>query len=344
MTAAPRKRTNRTAGKKKTSPARKLWLAVSTALALAGAALMLLVLVPDLQSRHQWLAMATSFAPYGWTCWLIAVLVAATATRQRLLVLPLVVGLAAHTFLLLPYLPVATPPTAAQNSTLGVLELNLNYGQANTGELFAEVDRRRPDVVVLAEVTTSNRQVFDGKAWRQRLPYRLGTAGADGNPAAGYGDAGGTMILSRYPLKELGRAKDTAYTNFAARVALPDHPFVLVAAHPGNPDYGIGRWLHDGQALAQLAVGHTAEPLVVAGDLNATAEHLTLRELMARAHLSDTATGQGWHPTFPADTWFPALIQIDHVLVSSEFTTTAFDTFAVAGTDHRGLGVRLALG
>ena len=305
---------------------------------------MLLVLAPDLQSRHQWLAMATSFAPYGWACWLIAVLVAAAATRQRLLVLPLVVGLAAHSFVMLPYLPAAPPVPAGRKAPLGVLELNLNYGQANTGELFAEVDRRRPDVVVLAEVTKLNRQVFDGKAWRQRLPYRLGTAEADGNPATGSGEAGGTMILSRYPLKELDHARDTAFTNFAARVAFPDHPFVLVAAHPGNPEYGIGRWLHDGQALAQLAVGHTAEPLVVAGDLNATAEHLTLRELKARAHLSDTASGRGWHPTFPADTWYPALIQIDHVLVSSEFTTTAFDTFAVAGTDHRGLGVRLALG
>jgi endonuclease/exonuclease/phosphatase (EEP) superfamily protein YafD len=134
----------------------------------------------------------------------------------------------------------------------------------------------------------------------------------------------------------------TLFTNLAVRVAVPDHPFVLIGAHPANPEHGLDRWLRDGQALAELASAHTGEPLVVAGDLNATAEHLTLRELKARAGLTDTATGGGWHPTFPANAWYPPLIQIDHVLVSSAFSTTAIETFRVAGTDHSGLMVGLA--
>jgi len=352
MKAAARKRgTNQTRAKRTRAkrtrasvsiPARRVGLAVSTAFALAGAFLMLLAIAPDLQARHQWLAMLASFAPYGWVCWLVAVIVAVAATRQRLLVLPLVAGLAAHTFLLLPYLPGTPTAVAGQRGTLNVLELNLRFGLADIGQLSAEVDRSRPDVVVLAEVTDSNLRVLKNKAWRARLPYRLGTTEPDADPATGFADAGGTMILSRFPLTELGRTKGTVFTNLAARVALPDHPFVLVAAHPANPEHGLDRWLQDGQALAQLTAGHTSEPLVVAGDLNATAEHLTLRELKARADLTDTATGHGWHPTYPADAWYPPLIQIDHVLVSSAFTTTALDTFAIPGTDHRGLSVRLA--
>jgi len=303
---------------------------------------MLLVIAPDLQARAQWLAMAASFAPYGWVCWLVAVIVGVASTRRRWVVLPLVAGLVAHTLILLPYLP-GTPTAAAdQRATLAVMELNLRFGFADTGQLLAEVDKRRPDVVVLAEVTQSDLRVFKTKAWRERLPYRLGTAGADADPATGAGDSSGTMVLSRFPLTELDRAKEATFTNFAARVALPNHPFVLVAAHPANPEHGLDRWLQDGQALAQLAAGHTAEPLVLAGDLNATAEHLTLRELKARASLTDTATGHGWHPTYPADAWYPPLIQIDRVLVSAAFTTTALDTFAISGTDHRGLSVRLA--
>ncbi|MGV8910015.1 MAG: endonuclease/exonuclease/phosphatase family protein [Propionicimonas sp.] len=315
---------------------------MSTVFALAGAVLMLLVIAPDLQARHQWLAMLASFAPYGWVCWLVAVIVAVAATRQRLLILPLVAGLAAHTLVLLPYLPGTPAAVAGQRSTLAILELNLRFGLADIGQLSAEVDRSRPDVVVLAEVTESNLRILKNKAWRERLPYRLGTAAPDYDPATYIGEADGTMILSRFPLTELGRTKATAFTNLAARVALPDHPFVLVAAHPANPSHSLGRWLQDAQAVAELTAGHTAEPLVVAGDLNATAEHLTLRELKARAGLTDTATGHGWHPTYPADAWYPPLIQIDHVLVSAAFTTTALDTFAVAGTDHRGLNVRLA--
>lgn len=327
------------------SPARKFWLAVSTLFALAGALLLALALAPGLQSRHQWLAMAASFAPYGWLCWLLAVLIGLVATRGRArwAVLPLALGLTAHSLVLLPYLPGTTAALAGQGATVGVLELNLRFGLADLDELGAEIDRVRPDVVVLTEVTRASQKVFGHRAWRERLPYRLGSSGADFDTSTWIGDAEGTMVLSRVRLTELDRAPGTAFTNLAVRVELPGHPFVLVAAHPANPEHDLSRWLQDGQALAQLAADHDDKPLVVAGDLNATADHLTLRELQARAHLSDTATGHGWHPTYPADRWYPPLIQIDHVLTSAEFSLISFDTFRVAGTDHLGLTVRLTV-
>jgi endonuclease/exonuclease/phosphatase (EEP) superfamily protein YafD len=318
-------------------------IVVTTAFGLAGLALLLVVLAPDLQGRSQWLAEAASFAPYGWICWLVAVLVGLVSARRRLAVLPLALGLAVHSFLLLPYLPGAPSAVAGQRATLGILTLNLRFGLADPERLAAEVDRRRPDVVVLTEVTDSTMKALSTKPWRARLPYRLGTTDTDADPATGSGGAGGTMILSRFALTDLGRARDTAFTNLAARVAMPEHPFVLVGTHPASPEHGLSRWLQDGQSIAALASAHTSEPLVVAGDLNATAEHLTLRELKARAGLTDTSTGRGWHATYPADTWYPPLIQIDHVLVSSAFTTTGLDTFGVPGTDHRGLMVQLAV-
>lgn len=334
-------RTRNTRSRRKPARNSPVGIVVTTLFGLVGLGMLLLVLAPDLQARSQRLAMAASFAPYGWICWLVALIIGLVSTRRRLAVLPLALGLAVHSFLLLPYLPGAPSAVAGQRATLGVLELNLRYGQADTAGLAAEVDRRRPDVVVLAEVTNSTLKALSTKAWQTRLPYRIGTTDADADPATGFGGAGGTMILSRFALTDLGRAQDTEFTNLAVRVAMPEHPFVLVGAHPANPEHGLSRWLQDGQSLAALASAHTSEPLVVAGDLNATAEHLTLRELKARAGLTDTATGRGWHPTFPADTWYPPLIQIDHVLASSEFTTTGLDTFSVPGTDHRGLMVQL---
>ncbi len=335
----------RRSARKRRTPRRNhvFGIVVTTLFGLAGLALLLLCLAPDLQARSQHLAMAASFAPYGWFCWLVALLVGLLSATRRLAVLPLALGLAVHSFLLLPYLPGAPSALAGQSATLGVLELNLHYGLADTTRLAAEVDRRRPDVVVLAEVTDSTLKALTTKAWLARMPHRLGTTGADANPATGVGHAGGTMILSRFALTDLGRARNTESTNLAVRVAMPEHPFVLIGAHPANPEYGLSRWLQDGQSLAELASAHASEPLVVAGDLNATAEHLTLRELKARAGLTDTATGRGWHPTYPADGWYPPLIQIDHVLVSSAFTTSGLETFTVPGTDHRGLMVQLAV-
>lgn len=322
---------------------RRFWLTVSTLSALAGASLLVLAAFPDLQSRHQWLAMAASFVPYGWICWLLAVAFAFYATRNRILVAPLLVGLAAHTLLVFPYLPDPDRAVAGQRATLGLLELNLRFGLADLNQLAAQVDRGRPDVVVLTEVTRADMAILGKRAWLKRLPHRLGTAGKTFDPATDAGSSQGTMVLSRLPLTEVGRTNDTTFTNLAVRVELPEHPFILVAAHPANPERGLDGWLRDGQAVTQLAAAHTDLPLVVAGDLNATAEHLTLRELQARAHVLDTVTGQGWHPTYPADQWYPPLIQIDHVLASAQFSTTSFATFRVAGTDHLGLLVRLVL-
>jgi endonuclease/exonuclease/phosphatase family metal-dependent hydrolase len=318
-------------------------LVAASCFAVLGLVTLTLTVFPELQAQHQWLALAASFGPYGWFAWLGATVLtlAGARGRLRLLAAPLALGLAWHIGVLTPYLQTADTVAATPANTLRILELNLRFGLADLDQLSAEVSAANVDVVVLEEVTRSNAKTFAGKAWRKLLPYQLGTAGADRDGARGIGDARGTMVLSRHPASSLATADGTRFSNLSARIDLPGHPFTLVAAHPVNPGYGVEGWLDDSDAVARLALAHDEGPLVVAGDLNATAEHLTVRELMAKAGLSDTATGRGWHPTYPADTWFPPLIQIDRMLVSRQFRTVDFRTVRVAGTDHLGLLVTL---
>jgi endonuclease/exonuclease/phosphatase (EEP) superfamily protein YafD len=319
-------------------------LAFAAAFGLLGLMLLVLALAPEAQAGHQWLAMAASFAPYGSIAWGAAVVLALVGARgrTRLVVAPLALGLAWHIGLLAPYLPGPTHKAAGQTESLTVLELNLHFGQADLTQLAADVDRFRPDVVVLTEVTRSDEKTFKNRSWSRALPYQAGTAGDDYDPAAGTGDARGTLVLSRQPLTQLEVADGTLFSDFAVRLDVSGKHVTLIAAHAANPEHGLDRWLGDGEALTRLALAHGSGPLIVAGDLNATAEHLTLRTLSAKAGLTDTASGEGWHPTYPADAWYPPLIQIDHVLVSRQFSTTGFQTVRVAGTDHLGLLVTLA--
>lgn len=311
--------------------------------ALIGTALLSLAVAPELQARSSWLAMAAAFTPYGWLTWLAAVLLALAAARgrTRIVAVPLALGLVAHTLVFRPYLPLPTGALAGTRAELGVLALNLRFGLADLSGLSAAVDAEAPEVVVLTEVTEHDATAFTKAEWRRRLPYQVGRAGRDFDTRTDAGDPSGTVVLSRYPLTELSRSDDMTFTNLAVRVALPEQEVTLVAAHPVNPVYGVDRWIRDGQLLARLAAGHADGPLIVAGDLNATAEHLTLRDLAARAGLTDATSG--WTATYPADAWYPPLIQIDHVLVSREFAATAQRTVRVPGTDHLGLYVRLAM-
>lgn len=318
------------------------WLLLTAAgLSLVGGLLLLLIVAPELQAWHPWLAILASFAPYGWLAWAGAVLAASFGARgrTRMIIAALVICLTWHTALISDYFPQHTP--AGSGTELVVMEQNLRFGRANLNDLVNHVAQHRPDLVILTEVTESN-QSHLSKAWRKLLPHQAGRAGLDYDPQTGRSDGTATMIFSRYPLQVLDRGPAYTVSNVAVRIQVQDQSVTVIAAHPTNPVQSLHQWLADYARLAELCQRHTSEPLIVAGDLNATAEHLPLRELKARIGLTDAALGQGWQPSFPAQ-WLPPLIQIDHVLATKQFQATGQQTLRVADTDHLGLLVTLQL-
>jgi len=310
------------------------WLA--TALA---SVLLALATFPQLQARWTPLALAASFSPYALGVWALAVLLLALGGREsaRWLAVAPAVGLLVHALTLTAYLP---HPASTDPGTLSVATVNLRFGEADLSRA-TDAPRFSAQVLVLTEVTTANLTVIDSPGWQRRFPYRVGKVGR-----SNAGDPHGTLILSIYPLTELGEARGSRFLNVAARARTPRGDLVVVGAHPQNPMGGAAGWVFDGGALTTLVERERgATPVVVAGDLNAINEHLTVRELVARG-LSDAAVqaGAGWRPTWPAGRWYPPLIPIDHVLVSDGLTATAVDTVEIPGTDHLGLVAELNRG
>lgn len=319
-----------------------LALLMSLLAALAGLAAGVLYLVPQLQASHRTVALASSFLPYGVLAWALAVILmlAATRGRRRWLAGPLVAGLVAHSLMFVAYADPTHRAPAGTEPTLRLVSLNMHYGQADLGQLLAEVKRERPDILVLTEFTAQADAVLTGAEWRSLLPYHAGTTGRALGRGNGSGDGSGTQILSRTPLTELGRTEGTRATNLAVRVTASGHSFVLVAAHPANAlSEGLDGWLRESRAVVDLAERYAGGPLVLAGDLNSVPEHVTLRRLLAATGLHECLTG--WQPTYPANRLVP-MIRIDHVLASAEFSTVSTDTFAATGTDHRGVVAELA--
>lgn len=309
--------------------------------ALGGAAAGVLYLFPQLQASHRLVALASAFLPYGVIAWMVAavILLAATRGRRRWLAAPLLAGLLAHSLMFAAYFLPAHQATAGTEPTLRLMALNMRFGRADLGQLLTEVERVRPDVLVLTEFTSQADAVLTAPEWQALLPYHLGTTGQPFGPH-GWSDGSGTHILSRTPLTELARTEDTRATSLVVRLTAGGHSFVLVAAHPANAvSEGLNGWLRESQQLLALAETYSSGPLVIAGDLNSVPEHYPLRNLLAATGLHECQTG--WQPTYPANRLVP-LIRIDHVLASAQFATVSMDTFAASGSDHRGIVAELA--
>ena len=261
--------------------------------------------------------------------------------------------LAVHAALALPGWWVADRPEESGPPLAGarvrVLSVNTWYGRADPAATAALVRRLRPDVLALVEVSPAALARLERAGATDRLPHRAGRAADDGV---------GTVVLSRWPLAardddRLGslpargtaspaEGADRTSDNPLVEVRPPGtSPLLLRAVHPYYPALddvapwrrqlrSLDRWTRE-QAAAEPDV-----PLVVLGDLNATADHPALRRLLAPRGplvLASRAAGRGRPRTWPDVGPMSAVLALDHVLVRG-LRVHGSGTASLPGTDH----------
>ncbi|MFF7854481.1 endonuclease/exonuclease/phosphatase family protein [Streptomyces sp. NPDC007904] len=221
------------------------------------------------------------------------------------------------------------PPVAA----LRVLTGNVEFGQA-TGSLIDAVRREKPDLVFVQECeygcdAALKRELAD------TFPHRRAVEG---------GGSEGSVVLSRFPLRATGGVPATM--GMPGAVAdVGGHTVRLQLAHPMPPLPGqVDLWRRELGGLRDAAVAAGDVPAVFAGDFNASRDHAAFRRVLDTG-LRDAArlAGAGRAPTWPSRTAPAFGTQIDHVLVSEEFTARRARFLDLAGSDHRALVVDLTL-
>ena len=121
----------------------------------------------------------------------------------------------------------------------------------------------------------------------------------------------------------------------------------FAGVHTGPPIWPR-TWRADHAAL--LRDVRSTRPELLAGDFNATPDHLQLRRLLGeRLHDAADLAGSGWAPTWPANGRqhllgipVPRFAAIDHVLVSDDWTVVSLRRVDVPRSDHTGLLAELA--
>ncbi|WP_405931708.1 endonuclease/exonuclease/phosphatase family protein [Streptomyces sp. NBC_00827] len=227
-------------------------------------------------------------------------------------------------------------PTGAPVAELRVMTSNVQFGRA-TDALIAAVEREKPAIVFVEECeyacSRALEDAFGGSGGA--FPYREAVEGAGSD---------GSVILSRFPLKGADGLRGTTMGMPGAVADVRGHDVRLQLAHPMPPLPGqVGVWRRELGELRDYAAA-SKEPTILAGDFNASQDHAAFRRILDTG-LRDGSRldGDARTPSWPSRTT-PALgAQIDHVLVSADFSANKATFLDLSGSDHRALVVDLTL-
>jgi endonuclease/exonuclease/phosphatase (EEP) superfamily protein YafD len=288
-----------------------------------------------LTMRPLWLLGAAAFSPY--------LLLGAPVAAILLGVSRQWIGLAAATLLTLACLAIQAPLYVADHAPpagrpVVMLTANLLLGRADPGAIVKLVRDHHVDALATQELTPAERDALARAGLDDTLPYSVIDA-RDG--AAGVG------LWSRFPLHSEQKLHDFHFAFVSAKIAVPGirADSTIAATHMAGPWPASAHWLDDiarlPEALQSLAAG--GGPVLVGGDFNATPDTAQFRRLLKGGfHNAAEQAGAGMTRSYPADTWYPPLIAIDHVLTRSAVARAA-KTVSLPGSDHRGLLVTAQL-
>lgn len=227
----------------------------------------------------------------------------------------------------------AIPDVPEDAARIRVASVNLLYGNDHVAEVAADLRASAPDVIVLNEYTAEHQTTMQASALAADYPYRIDRSGLL---------AGGIALWSRQPVL-VADHPDTSNSSIDVQLETPDGMVRVVAVHPPTPVSDFDAWRRDLDLIEDIG-RNTDEPTAVVGDFNASYWHPAFRDLLdvgfTDAHI---ATGRGFSTSWPTNRPFPPFVQLDHALAIGGLAPMDLDDFDIAGSDHRGFVVTLAL-
>ncbi|MFD9703180.1 endonuclease/exonuclease/phosphatase family protein [Lentzea sp. NPDC059081] len=275
---------------------------------------------------NRYMIAATSLIPYITAAGLLIGLFALFRRRwvvgltMTLVAVVLVANVAPRAF------PDARPNGVGQQVRL--MTSNLLTGIADAEALLREVRVRGVDVLAMQELTPEMVRDLQRAGLDQVLPHRVFLDEPGGS---------GSGIASRYPLTQRNLTPPGTLQQAAALVDLPGKDIEVVSVHPLPPVVTEGPEAWQRELAGLPAPDSTGAIRVLAGDFNATLDHVGLTRLLNKGYV-DAAdqVGKGLIHTWPSKggIW-PPPVTIDHVLVDSKILVDTVDVFDVPGSDHR---------
>jgi len=281
---------------------------------------------------NYWCDLVANFRWQYTAVFLVWGIVALVARRWRGVILG-VVGLGVNLVLIAPWF--WSPWQAApEREPLRVVSWNMLLHNRQPEAALRQLELYDADLIFLMEVNVAWRDLIQSK-FADRYFWRF----------AEREDNFGIAVLTR-------READRIQMEYWGPDRLPSarvesewegRPFTAFFTHPPPP---ARSWLarsRDAQ-LMEVAeqVRQATQPVLVAGDFNATPWSWIYRDFEAKTDLQNAALGDGARSTwFPFKPWPLLGLPIDHLLVGPAWTVSRFEIGDPAGSDHCPLVVDL---
>ena len=188
------------------------------------------------------------------------------------------------------------------------------------------------DVLSVQELTADELRSLSSAGLDRVLPYHRAVT-AEG--------AAGTGLWSREPLTDVVDPHTAVFALIEATTTTRFGVVIrAVAAHPAAPGpLHTGVWRRDASALydvmSQALASH--ELVVLAGDVNATLDHPSIRRLEDLGLVDGvTAAGAGFHPNYPNHGEFFPPVATDHVMARG-LGARSVQVVSIDRSDHKAL-------
>lgn len=232
--------------------------------------------------------------------------------------------------------PPAVAEAAADMPTYRALSINVYSRNDDVERVIRYIHAQSPDIVALIEVTGKWLPALN--ALKAEYPYQAQQI---------WGDNFGSVLLSRYPLTDPPREYGYSGVGSIARFAeLPQGRCLLLLAHPIAP-ITERSWSWNASTINDIAnytnnARANGVPVLVLGDLNTSPWGVAFKSLLAQTSLRPPDSKRIWWPTWRHLAW-PAVIPIDHFLLSSGVQDTHTWVGPNVGSDHKPIGLDFAL-
>ncbi|MGB3779357.1 MAG: endonuclease/exonuclease/phosphatase family protein [Tunicatimonas sp.] len=216
-----------------------------------------------------------------------------------------------------------------------LLLMNVLSSNRDTEAVVAQIHRYQPDILVLEEITPRWFAALSDQL--TNYPYQLHAVREDNF---------GIWLLSKFPVSDEETIPwgPVHLPSATVRFRVGDQLARVVALHPMSPGDPQGvRWRNE--QLRQIAARfqETDDPLLVVGDLNTTSFAPVFQEFAQDLRLTDSRRGFGLQCSWPAFSFNPFMITLDHCLVSEGWTVTRREVGNYVGSDHLPVYVELQL-